>query len=445
MASALLAQLEVVGRLLVALEGTELARVGLQQSQAFSANLERIRVLSVAEKSALVAAIEVLRLAQAEKARLLTLVHGKNSGETRKRPLQDYVAWPSFCTPRVWQSVADYPSLAVEILCQQVSSLGLINASKDTQKSIAAHAVTAEFAKSPFPVSEKDANRVFKAVGKRLKQLCKAEPMEYIVKLPSTPAEFLRLHPLMAKAVFSRANLPCVCPLNAARVSDAEAKIHCRGGADTAPSSGGQPSDIQQMMMFMMNAVSCMVSNSQQACGLKLLPPGTRGPQASPAVLKFQQLADRAVPAQQADVGSSIFEAAAAADDGEADLGPPSLQLLSHVDRKADAEEEEPVAAKTPSKAGAMRGSIMAGRAGLADDRAAASALAKTAGTPAKAHQKKKTKQTKKTGTPKKAMNRVVNKSKSWLKARPNGCGKCRYVPGCTKSCYLARGQAVPK
>ena len=445
MASALLAQLEVVGRLLVALEGTELARVGLQQSQAFCANLARVRVLSVAEKSALVAAIEVLRLPEAEKARLLTLVHGKNSGETRKRPLQDYVAWPNFCTRRVWQSLVDYPSLAVETLCQQVSSLGLINASKDTQKSIAAHAVTAEFAKSPFPVSEKDANRVFKAVGKRLKQLCKAEPMEYIVKLPSTPAEFLRLHPLMAKAVFSRENLPCVCPLNAVRVSDAESKIQCRGGADTAPSSGGQPSDIQQMMMFMMNAVSSMVSNSQQGCGLTLLPPGTRDPQASKAVLKFQQLGDRAAPEQQADVGSSIVKAAAAAADRGADLGPPSLQLLSLVDRKADAEEEEPVAAKTPSKAGAMRGSIMAGRAGLADDRAAASALAKTAGTPAKAHQKKKTKQTKKTGTPKKAMNRVVNKSKSWLKARPNGCGKCRYVPGCTKSCYLARGQAVPK
>ena len=446
MASALLAQLEVVGRLLVALEGTELARVGLQQSQAFCANLARVRVLSAAEKSALVAAIEVLRLPEAEKARLLTLVHGKNSGETRKRPLQDYVAWPSFCTPRVWQSVADYPSLAVETLCQQVSSLGLINASKDTQKSIAAHAVTAEFAKSPFPVSEKDANRVFKAVGKRLKQLCKAEPMEYIVKLPSTPAEFLRLHPLMAKAVFSRTNLPCACPLNAVKVSDAAAKIHCRGGADTAPSSGGQPSDIQQMMMFMMNAVSSMVSNSQQGCELKLLPPGTRDPQASKAVLKFQQLADRAAPEQQADVGSSIVEAAAAAAaDRGADLGPPSLQLLSLVDRKADAEEEEPVAAKTPSKAGAMRGSIMAGRAGLADDRAAASALAKTAGTPAKAHQKKKTKQTKKTGTPKKAMNRVVKKSKCWLKARPNGCGKCRYIPGCTKSCYLARGEAVPK
>ena len=33
----------------------------------------------------------------------------------------------------------------------------------------------------------------------------------------------------------------------------------------------------------------------------------------------------------------------------------------------------------------------------------------------------------------------------SWLKARPTGCGKCRYIPGCTKSCYLARGEKVPK
>ena len=33
----------------------------------------------------------------------------------------------------------------------------------------------------------------------------------------------------------------------------------------------------------------------------------------------------------------------------------------------------------------------------------------------------------------------------SWLKARPNGCAKCRYAPGCTKSCYLVRGEKVPK
>ena len=33
----------------------------------------------------------------------------------------------------------------------------------------------------------------------------------------------------------------------------------------------------------------------------------------------------------------------------------------------------------------------------------------------------------------------------SWLTARPHGCAKCRYCPGCTKSCYVIRGEAVPK
>ena len=432
MASALLAHVEVVGRLLVALEGAELARVGLEQSRALSANLERIRVLSLAEKSALAAGIEGFRLDQAAKARLLTLVHGKSSGESRKRPLQDYVSWPSFCTPRVWQNVAENPSLAMEIFCQQVNSLGLINASKATQKSLAAHAVTAEFAQSPFPVSEADAKRVFKAVGRRLKQLYKAEPLEYIVKLPATPAEFLRLNPLMATAVFSRENLPCVCPLDPARVSDAESKIQCRG--DKEQSSSGQSTSAQQMMMFMMHVAARFASNSQQPGDgdVTLLPP------ASPAALKFKQLTEGAVPPQQVDAGSSP---------ASADLRPQCLQILD-----AGVEEQgEPVAAKTPRKADAMRGSIMAARAGLAADRAAAGALAKTAWAPRKAQKKGNTKSkatkttpTKKTGTPKKAAKRG-EKPKSWLKARPNGCAKCRSRPGCTRSCYLARGEKVPK
>ena len=37
------------------------------------------------------------------------------------------------------------------------------------------------------------------------------------------------------------------------------------------------------------------------------------------------------------------------------------------------------------------------------------------------------------------------DKPKSWLKVRPNGCGKCRYLPGCTRSCYAIRGEAMPK
>jgi hypothetical protein len=445
MASALLAHVEVVKRLLDALEGAELARVKLEQSRALSAYLERIKVLTIAEKGALVAGIEVLRLDQTEKARLLTRVHGKSSGEARKRSMQDYVSWPSFCTPRIWQSIAQSPSLAVEILCQHMNSLGLINASKDTQKSLAAHAVTAELARSPFPVSEADAKRVFKAVGKRLKQLYKAEPLEYIVKLPPTPAVFLRSHPMMAKAAFARDNLPCVCPLDPAKVSDAGHKIQCRGGADKEESSSGQPTDMQQMMGFVMQFVSQLMANSPQLLPpgdgeVTLLPPGSLFRQASPASMKFQELTDRAVAPQQADAGLSMVAKSTAS----SDKAPPILEFL---DAKPT-EENQHVPPRTPSKAIAMRDSIMAARTGLAADRAAAAALVKAAKTQ---NNKVLKKITKKTGTPKKAAKQVEKptpkkeKSKFWLKAQPDGCAKCRYVPGCTRSCYLSRGEKIPK
>lgn len=449
MASALLAHVEVVGRLLVAVEGAELARVKLEQLPVVSANLERIKVMSLAEKSALVDGFEALRLDRTEKARLLLLVHGKSNGESRKRPSQDYVSWPSFCTRRIWQSIAQSPSLAVEILCQHVNSLGLINASKDTQKSLAAHAAVAEFPQNPFPVSEAVAKRVFTAVGKRLKQLYKAEPLEYIVKLPPTPAEFLRLHPLTAKAAFSRDNLPCVCPLHSTKVSDAEHKIQCRGGNDKEDnsSSSGQPADMQQMMNFMMQIVSRVMSNSQHSLPpgdgeVKLLPPGSFLRQTSPAAQKFQQLTDAAVAPQRADVGSSMV----AKPTVSSDVSPPTLQILEIKDAECD----EHVPPATPSKAVAMRAAIMSARVGLADDRAAAALAAKAS------KKKDVTKITKKTGTPKKAAKKVdkptpkkavmrKKKPKSWLKARPNGCAKCRYIPGCTKSCYFYRGENAPK
>ena len=38
----------------------------------------------------------------------------------------------------------------------------------------------------------------------------------------------------------------------------------------------------------------------------------------------------------------------------------------------------------------------------------------------------------------------AFKKPASWLKLRPDGCGKCRHVPGCTPSCWKYRGD-MPK
>jgi hypothetical protein len=63
---------------------------------------------------------------------------------------------------------------------------------------------------------------------------------------------------------------------------------------------------------------------------------------------------------------------------------------------------------------------------------------------PAGATPAMKTKKTKKTKKIKKKTQVRKPKPPAWIKARPKGCSKCRWAPGCTRSCYLARGEQVP-
>ena len=183
-----------------------------------------------------------------------------------------------------------------------------------------------------------------------------------------------------------------------------------------------------------------------------MLPPGTLHGSSSPPHMRFQRLVDSATPPKEANVGPVTALAAGAATGGS-----PSQRVLAIADAESGAENdaepgaEEVVALpKTPSKASAMRAKLNAARGGLAADRAAVGA--KAARGPAKASKaSKKSMKAKKTTTPAKKIGkkkRVVHKGdkpKAWLKVRPNGCSKCRYMPGCTKSCYAIRGEAVPK
>ena len=463
MADELLAQLEVVGRLQESLQGEELTRARHDQCNAFLANLQRVKKFSDEVKGSLLAAVAGVPFEPADKVAVLTLL-ARIRICGKKRVMQDFLSWPSFGTPKLWQTVADNPTLAIEIICQHVNLLGLINPTKATQKSIAAHTIVAEGGALAFAVSEAKAEQVFKAVGKRLKQLYKAEPLEYIERLPASPADLLRLHPLTAKRLFSRENLPCACPLASAAVSSIEAKVHCRNSgaeSETSASANAGQSDMQQMMGVLVNALARLAPSAQQGHqrgDISLLPPGTLFGVSSPVNGRFQQLVDSATPPKEANVGPSTAlaagaatAAAAAGAAGGGDTRSPSQRFLAIADCESDAENKAPVAPpKTPSKASEMRAKLKAARDGLAADRAAVGA--KAARGPAKASKagkkitkaKKKTTPAKKTGKKKHVVHKG-DKPKSWLKVRPNGCSKCRYMPGCTNSCYEIRGEAVPK
>lgn len=425
----LLEKLEVVGRLLAAMgEGEELQRAGDMQSLALCVAFERVKMFKTEEKLNLIVAIEGLRMGPTAKGRLLAIVRGKSEASTRKRPLQDYVSWPNFCTPLVWRGITENPQLTTEILCQHLNSLGLILPSKDTEKSIAAHAIAGEYGHFASSVSEEDAKRVFKGVGKRIRQLYKVEPIEFVATLPSSPAAFLKSHPTLAKAVFSRENLPCACPLDRLIVSHAESKIRCRGGDSSASSSQDFSQGFMRQMVAMMGNLHSMVQTPRQTGELTLLPPRSLFQEASPGATRFQLLEDAVAP-----------KAPEKASELPALCPPPCLALL-------DAASSPNVIASPPAKGDLMRASILQGRRDLAADRAAATADAKAAA--AAVAKPLKTKSPAKTlKPPTTSMKRpasCMTKPSSWMKASPLGCSKCRNMPGCTRSCYIHRGVEVP-
>ena len=61
------------------------------------------------------------------------------------RPLQDFLAWKSFGTARLWTDIQANPSLAGELLAQHLSSLGLVAPSEPTSADVASALVVAMF------------------------------------------------------------------------------------------------------------------------------------------------------------------------------------------------------------------------------------------------------------------------------------------------------------
>ena len=99
--------IEVVGRLLSTLDGPALALAAEEQCRALSASLANIKVLTKEQQHN--TAIAGLRMDEAQKNKMLLLVHGKCESKTRKRTMQDYVSWPSFGTSSMWLDIAARP------------------------------------------------------------------------------------------------------------------------------------------------------------------------------------------------------------------------------------------------------------------------------------------------------------------------------------------------
>ena len=455
--ASLLQQFEVVRRHLASgpLSGAELEQVADAQAKSLRGKVEKIKHLSLADKATLCSAVAEVPFAQASKDLLVKLINDKPNVAAKKRELQDYCSWPSYGTRYFWDRIADNPELAVELICQHVHTIGLINPTKETQRSLAACATAASTGDGPFTLltPQDQPQHVFKVIGQRLKQLYKQEPLHYITKLPASPADFYRQYPVMANIVYSIENLPCACPLDQAKVGKAESMIACRGKLAKKEPAGEEPEQLQTMMSFVLKSLQNMQRLQQQGGrqqleqGLTLLPPGTLAGQQcrSPAPKRFA-LTDGAAdlpPQLPGTPGSTTSAGSPPPRDGDA--APRCHDVLGDGPAKPG---------EVGDDAKALRESVVEARRKLLADRAAAAAAAKTArkgkAKAAKAPKSKAKAKGKKKG--KRAPRRDAvpmhrngkAKPASWLKARPSGCATCRNCPGCTKSCYIKRGEKVP-
>jgi hypothetical protein len=482
--------IEVVASVLSAMdaEGPELARVGEEQSKALCTMLSNYKKITPAEKLALVGAIRGLRMGGVAKNRLLERVNGiyVGGGSSRKRPLQDYHSWPNFGTRLVWQELFENPALATEVVCQHLNSLGLICPSETTCVSIAAHIRVAELGPMAASISRDDAKITYKAVKKRLKQLYTSEPGEYIEKLPASPSLLVSQYPITSR-VFSRDRLPTACPLNPMWVSSVVAKLNCRdrpgasqpAGADAIGNGG-----MGQMMIHMMQQFQQFMRHPHQDAQahqnkrLRIIE-DRQEPSAGAVVLTNLKInLTSPKKAKQVVLALGDFEAPSAAPNTPA--AAPAAAPKTPVAALAAA-PNSPLASSVLDQGGAatdngntdMRSKVLGAHKGILADRKEVADLQKAAnkkikaaaaegdkGTPPKWKQspKKKLKQSpKKNGKPSSAalhstmMKSVMkrpsakpNKQQSWIKARPNGCSKCRHRPGCTPSCYTSRGEKMP-
>ena len=449
-----IANVEVVQRILSAIDGdVAFAAASDQQANFLVKLLDPIKSIDLVTKTTATAALEGLRMEAASKDRVLLALNGKWASDSKKRPQQDFSAWPSFLTMALWNNIHDNAHLSSELILQHLHSLGLICPLETTIAQITSGIVVAT--RGPImanALSYGEVKEVYESTKKRIKQLYRSEPLEYITQLPATPALLLQQYPTTATHVFSRDRLPTSCPLNAAAMSQVLSKIDCRdkpkkaGTKDIAVSNSNTMQTMLQMAVQFLGQRQPPSSPSSSSPHLTFPPAFGRLEQPSRGSMALEHLKLKV--ANPASSEQLVFspprsdpthspKISSAADSDEAQE--------SAAEVAAAAAEAAATPVKDQNKSDEMRAKILLHQGGLVTDRKALAAAKKKALADRKAlaAAKKKSIAKKPAGTA--VMKKpAACKPRLWLLARPDGCAKCRWVKGCTASCYIGRGEKVP-
>ena len=432
-------RLEAVGSLLSRLHGEQRQEQEKIQIERLCEMARDVKNLSTADFDEVDRRLRETRIAPEACRELMRLLLSRLQCNLKsRRAQQQFMSVEKFFTKAVFdQSVEEKTP---DPFCAHLNAAGLINPSEPTSARIAATLavlVWGESAATNLPRFQ--LQHMFEGVKKAIKAAYTAEPEVYITMYPGNPLQLLAQSPEMARKVFwAPDSLPITCPLDLVTIQAAYNRIQQRGWRCHS-------SEMEMHRWFSMPKQQLMLPPP-------VLPPPQLALVPSPQPRRVTSHLETPVKQERPDV--DVVQQQPKLGQSSAPGTPPSTAVPKSPKMKPESSAGTVMAAIEKAIGDRAVGRKRAASKAKGQAAKGKGKAAKRKGNAAKPGKKRqlqaKGKKTKtKAAKAKKVVlkrpatrvnGRMVYKPPSWFKARPNGCPKCRYIPGCTPSCWREHG-----
>lgn len=201
------------------------AEASARQRDRVLQRLAAMPSLKLAQNDALVKLTRSIAWHGADDKPILDMINAKMGG---RRSQQNWETCLNFFTQRVWADCLKDPMLAIDYLCRFVAEMGLILPTEPTSRIIAAMALLCNGTGMLVTATDIEVQLAYNTVKAKLKSLYKREPLQFIERLPPSPAELLGRFPQLARRLYTAENLPVTCPLSKAAITEMCDRIECR-------------------------------------------------------------------------------------------------------------------------------------------------------------------------------------------------------------------------
>ena len=376
-------------------------------------------------------------------------------GGNDRRPFQDFTTMKHFIPHSRWKLLDEKPHLALEVVCQCLHELGLIIPSEPT--SAEAAAIIGSIRGDVWDA--KGQADLFVDVKKKLKDCykrSKKEPPVFVETYPATPGELLSKYGPAICSIY-KDDLPIKCPIDDAQLNHQRGLADMRYSPDKNP-KGADENPHQLYAMFMKrlvaNTASPLSRNPNEVDSLSNFIDFRAGGARSRAMTGLRHLEDKELGvALKARMQEPMAmdncqpgqTAAAPQPPAPPQHAAPATQP-SALAAPLAIEDAKGSSAPLPAAGQAAAQGPVAESPALAVHNKIAEALAAIKADKQNAKNAKQTmmKRPASAAQPTLPITKRNSKPASWMRRYPEGCSKCRNVPGCTPSCWKSREETPP-